>query len=344
MARPQPQHWLHNLSKPQQWRHLFRATLRECTYLPDPIARNYMKDHIISRYRIASSRSPKAGPQAVHAARNALSVLRRANEGYSRPLEKVLLLSYGRTGRRRHELLSKMLTPEIPNDSLALKELLSRPADFSDDWEPPAIVKSLAASQMQNTVVAAVRIRPLIKQLEPPVPKEDSWGRELGQSRKRNIRRKWYNATLSSLLPPLPEKDLQVLQGLISGTIPWELVKRRGLNPQIPQTRSETEPGSELFRLLARGPEKGTTFAEYANGRPHTITIRLMRRQWRRLSALVPRQYWNPISQKWRFMWESPKEVPQLCFDLDSRIDSEAFFKKSIQAKKDEAETHQPTQ
>lgn len=340
MAIPQPQHWAHNLSKPQQWRHLFRATLRECTYLPDPIARNYMKDHIISRYRAVSSRSPQAGPKAVHAARNALSVLRRANEGYSRPLEKVLYMSYGRTGRRRHELLANILKPEIPNDSLALKELLSKPADFTDGWEPSAIVRSLASSQMQNTVVTAARIRPLIKQLEPPIPKKDSWGKEVAQSRKKNIRKQWYTNTLSSLLPPLPEKDLQTLEGLISGAVLWEPVKRRGSKPQIPQTKS----GGELFQLLARGPEKGTTFAEYANGRPHTITVRLMRRQWKRLSALVPRQHWNPISQKWRFLWDSPKDVPKLSFDLDSSIDPAAFFKESIQAVEDKAETRQPSQ
>ena len=333
MARPQPKHWVQNLSKPHQWRHLLRATLRECTYLPDPIARNYMKDHIISRYRAVSSRSPKAGPQAVHAARNALSVLRRANEGYSRPLEKVLLLSYGRIGRRRHELLAKILTPQIPNDSLALKELISKPIDFSDGWEPPAIVKHLAISQMQNPVVTAVRIRPLIKQLQPIIPKQDSWGKELAQCRKRNIRRKWYNSTLNSLLPPLPEKDLQTLEGLISGTVPWEPVKRRSSKPHAFQAKS----GGELFKLLARGPEKGTTFGEYANGRPHTITVRLMRRQWRRLSALVPRQYWNPISHKWRFIWDSPKEVPRLSFDLDSSIDPEAFFKEFSGS--DEAQT-----
>ncbi|KAF7515356.1 hypothetical protein PCG10_003372 [Penicillium crustosum] len=340
MAIPQPQHWAHNLSKPQQWRHLFRATLRECTYLPDPIARNYMKDHIISRYRAVSSRSPQAGPKAVHAARNALSVLRRANEGYSRPLEKVLYMSYGRTGRRRHELLANILKPEIPNDSLALKELLSKPADFTDGWEPPAIVRSLASSQMQNTVVAAARIRPLIKQLEPQIPKKDSWGKEVAQSRKKNIRKQWYNNTLSSLLPPLPEKDLQTLEGLISGAVPWEPVKRRGSKLQTPQTKS----GGELFQLLARGPEKGTTFAEYANGRPHTITVRLMRRQWKRLSALVPRQHWNPISQKWRFLWDSPKDVPKLSFDLDSSIDPAAFFKESIQVEEDKAEMRQPSQ
>lgn len=340
MAGPQVQHWLHNLSTPQQWRHLFRATLRECTYLPDPIARNYMKNHIISRYRSGSSRSTKAGPQVVHAARNALSVLRRANEGFSRPLEKVLFLSYGRTGRRRHELLAQLLTPEIPKDSTDLKKLLAQPAQYDDGWEPPAIVKSLAASQMQNTVVATVRVRPLIKNLEAPIPEHDSWGEEFAKSRKRNLRKRWYNTTLSSLLPPLPEKDLQILDGLISGTIPWEPIKRRKVTPPATPATSE----GELFTLLARGPEKGRTFAEYANGRPHTLTARFMRRQWRRLSALVPRQYWNPTSQRWRFMWDSPKEIPRLSLDVDNSIDTELYFKAPVKAKGVKPKAHQPIQ
>jgi hypothetical protein len=334
MARPQPTHWLKDLSKPHQWRQLLRATLRECTYLPDPIARNYMRDHVISRYRAGSSRS-KAGPQAAHTARNAFSILRRANEGYSRPLEKVLSLSYGRTGRRRHELLGEMLKPQIPNNTAALQELISQPVKFHDGWEPPAIVKSLAASHMQNAVVTATRRRPLIKHLAPPIPKENSWGKPLAECRKMNVRRKWYNATLSSILPPLPEKDLQMLDGLISGTVQWAPVKRRKV---ISETKIKSE--SELFQLLAKGPEKGNTFAEYANGRPHIITFRFMRRHWRRLSSLVPRQYWNPITERWRFVWDTPKEVPRLSADLDGSVDSAAFFQPTGK----HGETHMPPQ
>jgi hypothetical protein len=277
-----------------------------------------------------------AGPQAARAARNALSVLRRANEGYSRPLEKVLSLSYGRTGRRRYELLDEMLKPQIPNNTADLQEFLSQPVKFHDGWEAPAIVKSLAASHMQNTVVTTKRIRPLIKHLEPPIPKEDSWGKEVAESRKRNIRRRWYNTTLSGFLPPLPEKDLQLLDGLISGAVHWAPVKRRKVKSE--DTKAESE--SELFKLLATGPEKGRTFAEYATGRPHIITIRFMRRLWRRLSAQVPRQYWNPISQKWRFVWDSPKEVPRLSVDLNSSVDTAAFFQKTGERR----ETHPPSQ
>ncbi|KAJ5317402.1 hypothetical protein PENANT_c055G02171 [Penicillium antarcticum] len=327
MAKLQPQHWLGNLSTPQQWRHLLRATLRECTYLPDPVARTYMREHVLSRYRAVSSRHSKAGPQMVHAARNGLSVLQRANEGYSRPLEKILYLSYGRTGKRRHEMLAELLKPEnpgIPNDTQAAKELISAPLKFHDGWQPPAIVRSLALSHVRNPVITSSRVRPLIKAVSPPIPKQDIWGKELAQSRKVKIRKHWYFATLNSLLPPLPEEDLRTLDGLVSGTTPWEPVKRRKGVKSEANARSE----SAVLKLLVKGPEKENTFADYANGRPHVITARFMRRLWRRISALVPRQSWNEVSQKWRFEWDTPKLIPTLSYSLDSRIDSGAFFEE----------------
>ncbi|CAG8215937.1 unnamed protein product [Penicillium salamii] len=335
MTRPQRTHWLQDFAKPSQWLHLYRATLRECTYLPDPIAREYMQKHVISRYRTVSSRRTKPGAQTAHAAKHAFSVLRRANEGYQRPLEKVLLLSYGRTGKRRHELLTDMLGNHLPQNTASLTEFLAQPLQYSDGWEPPVIVKSLAIAHMQNPVVTTNRIRPLIKNISPPVPKVNSWGKEVSESRKKNIRQRWYNTTLSSLMPPIPQKELQLLDGLISGTVKWSPPKRRVLAEKKPQSEYQLfamlakspekgdKPQSEkqLFKLLAKGPEKGDTFAAYANGRPHEITARFMRRQWRRLSSLIPRQYWNPYSEKWRFVWDSPKDVPALAFDLSSSVD-----------------------
>ncbi|KAJ5775746.1 uncharacterized protein N7511_000757 [Penicillium nucicola] len=338
MAKIQPQHWLGNLSTSKQWRHLLRATLRECTYLPDPVARTYMREHVLDRYRAVSSRRSKAGPQMVHAARNGLSVLRRANEGYTRPLEKILYLSYGRTGKRRHEMLAEFLRPRetgIPEDTQAAQELVSAPLKFHDGWQPPAIVRSLALSQMRNPVITSTRVRPLIKAISPPIPKENIWGKELAQSRKVNIRRQWYFATLNGLLPPLPEEDLQTLDGLVSGTTPWKLVKRRkGMNSE-----NGAKPESTILKLLVQGPEKENTFAPYANGRPHALTTRFMHRLWRRVSALVPRQSWNETSQKWRFEWDTPKPVPTLSYSLDSSIDSGAFFKEPAQPARRNAAT-----
>lgn len=329
MASPLTTQLLQDLSNPHQWRHLLRATLRECTYLPDPIARNYMRAHTLSRYRAVSSRKVEAGFQTARAAKHAFSLLRRANEGYLKPLEKVLLLSYGRTGKKRHQLISEMIKPPIPQDSVSVKELLAQPALFGEGWEPPAIVTSLAISHRQNAIVTSSRIRPLIKNAKPSIPKTNSWGRELAQCRKMNIRRDWYHSTLSSLLPPLPKKQLELLDGLLSGTVQWTPVKRR----KVVGKKTEPEPPNELVMFLTKGPKKENTFAAYANGRPHVITARLMRHQWRRISSLVPRPYWNATSEKWLFVWDSPKDLPGLAVELKSTIDPATIFQGELQTK-----------
>jgi hypothetical protein len=220
-------------------------------------------------------------------------------------------------------MLAELLKPEIPNDTQAAKELISQPIKFGDGWQPSPIVKSLALSHMRNPAITASRVRPLIKAVSPPIPKENIWGKELARCRKIKIRRQWYFATLNSLLPPLPENDLRTLDGLVAGTTPWAPVKRRkGVKYEI-----DARPESEILKLLLKGPEKKNTFADYADGgRPHIITARFMRRIWRRISALVPRQSWNEASQKWRFEWDTPKLIPTLSYSLDSSVDSGAFF------------------
>lgn len=114
---------------PTLWRSLFRATLRECSYLPDPIARDYMREHVVHRYR-RSRISHRSDPDLARSARHGLSVLQRANQGYQRPLEKVLFMSYGRTGKRRHELLAELMKPQVPRDTAAVDvggfEILTR--------------------------------------------------------------------------------------------------------------------------------------------------------------------------------------------------------------------------
>lgn len=335
MTRPQYSHWMSDFSQPNQWRQLLRATLRECTYLPDPVARTYMHNYVISRYRAVSARRLKAGPQMAHAAHEAkhtCSFIRRANEGFQRPLDKVLLQSYGRTGKRRHELLSDLLNDHLPKDTASLKEYLAQTVDFGDGWKPPVIIETLARAHLQNAVVTANRIRPLVKILAPPIPKTNIWGKEVALVRRRNIRRKWYNDTLHRLMPPIPEQEVKQLDGLISGTIQWKPVKRRTpgtstLGSSKSELSSWHEHDASLFNFLAKGPEKGETFDEWANGRPHKITARFMRRHWRRLSSLIPRPYLSPVSKKWLFVWDSPKEVPSLSIDLDSSVNLEALLR-----------------
>lgn len=309
------------------WHHLLRASLRECTYLPDPVARSYMRDFVLDRYRRASDHSSRPETQKLQRARQGLSILRRANEGYQLPLEKVLFLSYGRIGKRRQELIHDFIKPPIPKDTAAVKALIAEPAKFEDGWEPPELMTSLAKSQMNNGVVMTVRRRPRIQKLEPPIPEKNSWGRPVPKVRRKNIRRKWYQATLYSLYPPLPKKELGILDGLLSRTIPWKPVERRIL-PTTPSPSSTTD--NTILDFLVEGPPKGHTFREYVLGRPHKFTPRFMQRQWRRISALVPRVYHIPNSDKAYFNWDSPKPMPVVKSSVVAEADVDDIFGEKI--------------
>jgi hypothetical protein len=289
-----------------QWRHLLRASLRECSYLPDPIARKFMHKHILGRYRGYTRRRRKAhDPLGIlrlvrlrRAAKHTLSLLQRANEGYSKPLERVLLTAYGRIGRRRHQLLEALLTSDVPPNTDAVKEMIHRPRKFEDGWQAPAILVDLLRSQLSNGLVGRFGIRPQVKILSPRIPKENSWGRPLALCRRQNIRKAWYSAALNSVLPPLPKVELSILRGLLFETVSWSPVARRkGPLKALP---SET---SLHAKFIVEGPEKRHTFGKFINGRPHVITRRLMQRLWQRIYCLVPVITTSHTDNKKSFQW-----------------------------------------
>lgn len=322
------------------WKHLLRASLRECTYLPDPVARSYMRGYVVDRYRRGSENTSRPGNQKLQQARHGLSVLRRANEGYQVPLEKVLFLSYGRIGKRRHELLNEFLKPPVPKDTEAVKELIAQPAQYDDGWEPPEIMMDLVKSQMHNGVVMTSRRRPRLTRLEPVIPKKNSWDRPVPLVRRRNIRKKWYQSSLDCLYPPLPEKELGILDGLLTRTISWQPVKRRRVAVPSTVPSMPTTDDDALLDFLVDGPQKGHTFREYVLGRPHNFTSRFMHRQWRRISALVPRMYRSPHSDKTQFSWDTPKPVPSINSYVLPEADVDAIFgeeKASIQKRRSNA-------
>ncbi|KIW94755.1 uncharacterized protein Z519_04732 [Cladophialophora bantiana CBS 173.52] len=113
--------------------HIYRACLRECSYLPLPQCRAYMRKFTIDGFRRwippkdcvgrSCSKAHSAGgrhlaPEKVtrllHQARKLASILRHANQGYIVPLENVLRMAYGRKGPRKYELLAQFLNPALP--------------------------------------------------------------------------------------------------------------------------------------------------------------------------------------------------------------------------------------
>ncbi|KAF7595255.1 hypothetical protein BBP40_006755 [Aspergillus hancockii] len=299
------------------WRHVLRAILRECSYLPDPIARSYFNDHVLSRFRryVIEERRPwirwefERQKSLFKEAKYTLSTLKRANEGYPRPLEKVLRLAYGRKGRRKGLLMEALITPKIPADNTAVEKVLQRPVRYSDEWQPPSIVIELMRSQHNNPVLSQLNVRP-IKHLEPVIPRKATKGDELSQSRRKNIRKEWYIEMKSNLFPPLPGPELQILKDLTSGEMLWALPKRRkavGI-----EYYGRPIPEEILPDFLENGPRKRRTFREYAKGRPHRITLRLMLRLWRRIHCLIPTMHWDEIAKKHYFTWDSAKPMPLL--------------------------------
>jgi len=286
-----------------------------------------MRDHVMRRFHRYYF-NPQIQQEAEHqrklrkTALQQLSLLRRANEGYTKALEHVLRLSYGRTGKRRNELLCKLVAPDTPVDSQEVAELINKPFAYYDGWEPPSVVKALLKAQHAHGIIHELRVRPQIKSLEPWIPEENSWGRPIAAVRRRNIRRNWYTAALKSLLPPLPGEELDILEGLISGTQHWEPPKRRKA------IESPKEKDSYL-RFLVDGPQKGHTFRQYVDGRPHNITRRFMRRLWRRIDCLVPRMSWNDASQKYDFAWAVAKAMPETSLPMDD--DPEIFGNVNLQ-------------
>lgn len=85
---------------------LFRNLLRQASVLYDDLARNYMKRYITLRFKM--NRTIVSGwrtTEQLKEGRRGLSLLIRANAGETKALLQILKMSYGRTGRRKHELL-----------------------------------------------------------------------------------------------------------------------------------------------------------------------------------------------------------------------------------------------
>jgi Complex 1 protein (LYR family) len=299
--------------------HLYRALLRESHYLPDSQARTYLHEHVVQSYRKHLPRDPRRRKliplrrqtALLHRGRKTLSVLRRANEGYIRPLQNILCLTYGRKGKRRRLLMDKLMEEDIPQDHTAVEALLDNHT-YSRDWKPPLKVQALMRSQTVNsdqfdrTVWGSFRLRPT-----PNIPEKNTWGRPMPEKRVKNLMRKWYAKQVDRLLPPLPEPEFKRLQALSRGQIGPEdgpVLRRKRV--------SHSSAASGMFlneKFLLEAPPKSHTFETYTQGRPHQLTSRLLQRLWVIIFQHVPAMQWDSVRKKWVVKWNVHCRVrPQL--------------------------------
>lgn len=290
--------------------HVFRALLRQCTYLPDPAARQYMHDHIVSRFRDYhprstlpfTSRRQKSAPLVqrripylLRTARRGLVFLRRANDGHLRHLGRILAMTYGRVGKRRHQLLSGLKIPDVPVDQYAVEKLLEpgNQAVPHPSEQLMALLKSQAKRRLSHFS------RSNTPRLGPKIPEQNSWGRPMPIKRVRNFKRRWYAESLDRIMPPLPENEWETLRMRACGQLPWEGPVARRKWAGGPNDEGQTH----LVGEKVRGPSK----QHYST--PHTITSRYMRRLWAKISAQCPVMMANAARKSgWDVLWGNSHE------------------------------------
>lgn len=277
--------------------HLFRALLRQCTYLPDPAARKYLHFYVVSRFREYAPRFP-IGPQQIRKplqiitqrrqgllkkARKGVTFLGRANHGHIHHLGKVFAMTYGRIGKRKHLLLQSLKAPDVPVDSEAL-EKLAQPEFRGVPRPSQQLIALLKSQQMRKDTFFSNKP---IKQIQPNIPETNSWGRPMPMKRVRNIRRRWYAEALDRTMPPLPAKEWESLRKLAAGEVILGRPARR-------KSQSEREEvGSAGFM----------TGQNYLS-RPHELTPRYLRRLWAKIFLQCPLMTRNDSKQSgWDISW-----------------------------------------
>lgn len=292
--------------------HLLRALLRECSYLPDPNARKYIHNHVLWTYRnylpkIKEWRKePPLARQVslLRRGRQSLSILRRANVGDVKPLYKVLSMTYGRSGKRRRELMEELMAPEIPQNSDELERVVLHDT-YTREWKPPARLLALLKSQSKEVAYLGEskrRIRP-----DLVIPAKNLWDEEMPRSRVKNTTRKWYAKQTNFVFPPLPENERQDLRALATGERDWWPVLRR--------TRLGRPSALEVFeqdlqQTILDGPPKARKVTEDIDSRPQRLTHRLMRRLWAYIYRHVPTMVYHSETQRWKVYWHDSSKRP----------------------------------
>ncbi|MCJ1370554.1 hypothetical protein MMC20_001767 [Loxospora ochrophaea] len=298
--------------------HLLRALLRECSYLPDPEASRYWHSHVISRYSdchpgqyLKLIPSEARQTSLLGEGKDTLKTLKRANAGGRKALGRLLAHTYGRTGKRRHELIKRLREPDIPGDHKAVLQAAIAYRESLDKL-PTLTSKLKAVAQAQKLQNNLILSRPPIRAMQVQIPSHNIWGRPMPAKRVPNIARRWYAQILDRILPPLPETDWNRLRELALGLKSWQgpILRRRALV-------SHNEP-------IFGGSDE--LFTRKCGDRPRELSGRAMKRLWASVFVQCSVLRWNHTRQKWDVEWgrlSRPNET--ISVKQESRFSSEFF-------------------
>lgn len=327
-------------------RRLLRNILRQATYLPDLYARDYVREFALARFRRTEfeTKKPQNDPQYIKkrlrrdtkTALKALNTLISANGADRSPLLKVLLLVYGRRGRRRRELM-RPLMPTAAKETI--KKSLQKSSKDSEDLEEddieedtvaPELAQGLAkaAASKHDTNDSVIRERTLLKQLSPALyalvksqmlssppkltrvapkqlhpdlPKHNAKRNPLSQSRIQHIAYGWYSHVLARTLPPLPIKEWYSLRDWASGRARSEPV------PPL-RTRAMTSSGQRVeeataLELVVSLGNKSLRKTAFRASNRSAMTPRFLQRVYAEVFGQCPLMDWDNQKNGWVVTW-----------------------------------------
>ncbi|TKA82685.1 hypothetical protein B0A55_01490 [Friedmanniomyces simplex] len=296
-------------------------------------AMDWVRQHVLGRFRkygfkVWEHRDDPAYETRIddklREARQGVGLLRRANEGERKPLLRVLLMAYGRIGRRRYELMLPLMPTAMGRD---MKEALSAGNGMVDggadeELQDETDQKTRAAARRPNAAevnnghwTAYVRdfspqlrallesqsrlppphlTRPPLRKLKPQVEELNSWFRPMPLSRVKNQTKEWYADVLYKAHPPLPLPEWQRLRALAVGTL------KEGMRPRrTPIAPARRQSALELVVMYGKpNPRKA-----FGNKQAHQITPRYMRRLWAQVFAQCPVMEWEAEKARWKVTW-----------------------------------------
>lgn len=260
--------------------HLYRHLLREASYLP-PVCQPYATKRIKSQFDTHRYERPN-DPLVKHHIKKAhhdLRFLRAANHGHMDNMYRVLLLTFGRTGKRRRELVNQLVKKELPSDTAELAKQMEEtsitprapitpetesktppagstartytplPPDFLDEWDLQkleAFVKSQISASPEHSP------RPTLKRKNAnpmkDIPSENIFGRPLAKKLHRSKLRKAWVKIINRVLPPIPKQEWETLRSLALGEADkslWVMPARRPMGTASLQDNDNASAGEQ---------------------------------------------------------------------------------------------------
>ena len=339
---------------------LFRALLREASYLPDPASREFAHTQITNRFRrnrnepsetsnFIETRYGREGGQKIRTVRllaegrSELQFLKRANSGAAGPLTKVLEQTYGRRGKRKHELMKDLAPPlETPMNSHDLRLLSEALNDRSSSSKNKKSNDSNDGSRTDETkgaphthfplfsdkLIALLKSqmkqkqdhfsKPLPKSTEPKIPEKNSWGRPMPVGRVKNLSKAWYAETLDRAMPPLPEAEWLHLGELASGKIPWAGPRERRAHRTY-SWETDLDEGQMTWSATKTAAQRARDELTRAR-EAHTLTPRYMRRLWGSVFAQCPVMVWDVEKAKWDVKWGRVDDEKEIVLSVDRPV------------------------